>query len=75
MFAVRGCRVLGVEPDDRMAAVARSHRIEVEVATFEEWDPAGRTFDYSMPARATASRRLRQSRMATILPLRTVNTA
>jgi len=28
-----------------MAAVARSHRIPVEVATFEAWDPAGRQFD------------------------------
>ncbi len=42
LFAARGCQVLGVEPDDRMAAVARSYGIPVEVATFEAWDPAGR---------------------------------
>ncbi|MBP2707426.1 class I SAM-dependent methyltransferase [Microbispora sp. RL4-1S] len=40
-----GCRVLGVEPDARMAAFARRTGIEVEVATFEAWDAAGRTFD------------------------------
>ncbi|GAA4387834.1 class I SAM-dependent methyltransferase [Tsukamurella soli] len=40
-----GCAVLGVEPDPRMAAFARSRGIPTEVATFEEWEPAGRTFD------------------------------
>ncbi|BCJ46794.1 methyltransferase type 11 [Actinoplanes ianthinogenes] len=40
-----GCTVLGVEPDPRMAAFARSTGIGVEVATFEAWEPAGRTFD------------------------------
>ncbi|WP_107654815.1 class I SAM-dependent methyltransferase [Nocardia suismassiliense] len=40
-----GCTVLGVEPDERMAEFARRHGTEVEVATFEAWDPAGRTFD------------------------------
>lgn len=40
-----GCTVLGVEPDERMAELARGHGIEAEVATFEAWDPAGRTFD------------------------------
>ena len=40
-----GCRVLGVEPDARMAEFARRKGVETEVATFEEWDPAGRTFD------------------------------
>lgn len=40
-----GRRVLGVEPDPRMAGFARSTGVEVEVATFEAWDPAGRTFD------------------------------
>lgn len=44
-FRASGCRVLGVEPDARMADVARRGGIEVEVATFESWDPAGRTFD------------------------------
>lgn len=44
-FQAAGCRVLGVEPDERMAALARRRGLEVEVATFESWDPAGREFD------------------------------
>ena len=45
LFLARGCEVLGVEPDSRMAGVARSHGILVEVATFELWNPAHRMFD------------------------------
>jgi SAM-dependent methyltransferase len=45
LLAARGCTVLGVEPDERMAAVARRHGLEVELAKFEEWDPAGRRYD------------------------------
>jgi len=44
-FRAAGCRVLGVDPDARMAGLARQSGIEVEVATFEAWDPAGRAFD------------------------------
>jgi SAM-dependent methyltransferase len=44
-FQAAGCRVLGVEVDERMAAFARSTGVEVEVSPFESWDPAGRTFD------------------------------
>ncbi|MFF8598945.1 class I SAM-dependent methyltransferase [Streptomyces sp. NPDC015232] len=44
-FAAAGCRVLGVDVDARMAEVARGHGLDVEVAPFETWDPAGRTFD------------------------------
>ena len=40
----RGVRVLGVEPDARMADLARGHGVQVELATFETWAPAGRTF-------------------------------
>jgi len=40
-----GCDVLGVDVDARMAEVARRDGLDVEVARFEEWDPAGRTFD------------------------------
>lgn len=40
-----GCRVLGVEPDVRMAEWARRRGLDVDVATFEAWDPAGRVFD------------------------------
>jgi SAM-dependent methyltransferase len=41
----RGLDVLGVELDPRMAELARSHGVEVEVAGFEAWDDRGRTFD------------------------------
>lgn len=44
-FQAAGCTVLGVEPDARMADFARARGLDVEVATFETWDPAGRTFD------------------------------
>ncbi|WP_031069064.1 class I SAM-dependent methyltransferase [Streptomyces sp. NRRL S-118] len=44
-FAAAGSRVLGVDADARMAALARQHGIDVEVASFEAWDPAGRMFD------------------------------
>ncbi|MDL4820617.1 class I SAM-dependent methyltransferase [Actinomadura opuntiae] len=51
-FRAAGCRVLGVEPDPRMAAFARRTGVEVEVATIEEWDPAGRTFDAAVAGTA-----------------------
>jgi SAM-dependent methyltransferase len=41
----RGLEVLGVEPDERMAGIAREHGVTVEVAAFETWDDRGRTFD------------------------------
>jgi SAM-dependent methyltransferase len=44
-FLEAGCRVLGVDPDARMAELAKQSGIDVEVATFEAWVPAGRTFD------------------------------
>jgi SAM-dependent methyltransferase len=44
-FQAAGCSVLGVEPDGRMAEFARGTGVEVEVATLEAWDPAGRRFD------------------------------
>jgi SAM-dependent methyltransferase len=44
-FQAAGCNVLGVEPDARMAEFARRSGVEVEVATFEAWEPAGRQFD------------------------------
>ncbi|MDT0343528.1 class I SAM-dependent methyltransferase [Streptomyces litchfieldiae] len=44
-FAAAGRTVLGVEPDPRMARTARELGTEVEVATWEAWDPAGREFD------------------------------
>jgi SAM-dependent methyltransferase len=45
LFVEAGCRVLGVEPDERMAQFTRGRGFDVEVAKFEEWDPQGRTFD------------------------------
>jgi SAM-dependent methyltransferase len=51
-FLAAGRTVLGVEPDPRMAEFARRTGIAVEVATFEEWDPAGRTFDAVVSATA-----------------------
>src|SRR5215471_4060471 len=44
-FQAAGCRVLGIDPDARMADLARRLGVEAEVATFEAWDPAGRLFD------------------------------
>lgn len=44
-FRGAGCRVLGVEVDPRMAAVARRRGLAVEIGRFEEWEPGGRTFD------------------------------
>lgn len=44
-FQAAGCTVLGVEPDPRMADFARRGGLQVDVAKFEDWDPAGRTFD------------------------------
>lgn len=44
-FQAAGCRVLGVDPDERLADFARSTGVDVEVSTFEAWEPAGRTFD------------------------------
>ncbi|WP_245547159.1 class I SAM-dependent methyltransferase [Nocardia brevicatena] len=44
-FQAAGCTVLGVDPDARMAEFARRTGIEVEVSTFEAWDPANRMFD------------------------------
>lgn len=44
-FQAAGCTVLGVEPDARMADFARDRGLPVEVATFEAWEPGGRTFD------------------------------
>lgn len=44
-FQAAGCKVLGVEPDARMAEFARRNGVDVEVATFEAWGPAVRQFD------------------------------
>jgi len=51
-FQAAGCAVLGVEPDARMADVARARGLRVEVAAFESWDPADRTFDAVIAAQS-----------------------
>ena len=48
----RGCDLVAVEPDARMAAVARVHGVTVEEATFEAWDAGGRVFDLLVSAMA-----------------------
>ena len=52
LLQAAGCRVLGVEPDARMAELARRSGVDVEVATFEDWDPAGLQFDAVIAAQA-----------------------
>ncbi|HEV2374665.1 MAG TPA: class I SAM-dependent methyltransferase [Streptosporangiaceae bacterium] len=52
LFQAAGCQVLGVDPDPRMAELARQGGTETEVAKFEDWDPAGRMFDAVIAAQA-----------------------
>jgi SAM-dependent methyltransferase len=52
LFAARGCRVLGVEPDERMATIARQHLDAIEVSRFEDWDAGERHFDLVVCAQA-----------------------
>jgi SAM-dependent methyltransferase len=51
-MAQRGANVLGVEVAPRMAEIARTHGIDVELSAFEDWDAAGRTFDSVTSAQA-----------------------
>jgi len=52
LFASRGCDVVGIEADKRMAAFARASGIPVETGYFEDWDPRGRVFDLVICAQA-----------------------
>jgi len=52
MFAARGCAVVGVDPDERMVDVARERGLDVEIASFEAWEPEGRSFDVVTAAQA-----------------------
>jgi SAM-dependent methyltransferase len=52
LLAARGPAVLGLEPDSRMAAVARRSGLTVEEGTLEAWDPEGRRFDLLTCAQA-----------------------
>ena len=45
LLAAAGWTVIGVEPDQRMAAIARSHGIDVDVASFEQWIVPRHDFD------------------------------
>lgn len=51
-FQAAGCAVLGVEPDARMAGIARARGLQVEVATFEAWQPGDRRFDAVIAAQS-----------------------
>ncbi|MDH6707216.1 SAM-dependent methyltransferase [Kitasatospora sp. MAA19] len=51
-LAARGLSVSGIEPDDRMAHVARRRGLPVETTTFEAWHPGGRRFDLIISADA-----------------------
>ena len=52
LLAKRGCEVLGVEVDPRMAAVAAAKGLDVEVSPFESWPDAGRRFELVIAAQA-----------------------
>jgi len=52
LFQAAGCRVLGVDPDPRMAELARQGGTATEVAKFEDWDPVGRSFDAVIAAQS-----------------------
>lgn len=69
LLVARGARVLGVEADERMAAIARSHGIEVEVARFEDWEDAGRRFALVTAAQSWhwVDRRLGPAKAADVL--------
>jgi SAM-dependent methyltransferase len=51
-FQAAGCRVLGVDPDARMAGLAGRSGLEVETARFEDWESAGRAFDVVVAGQA-----------------------
>ena len=52
LFLDRGCEVVGVEPDERMAAVARRRGVTVVVAPFETFAPPPEPFDVVASAQA-----------------------
>ena len=52
LFAARGCSVLGLEPDERMAAFASARGTITEVTTFETWSPPPESFDLVISAQA-----------------------
>ena len=52
LFLDRGCEVVGVEPDERMAAVAHRRGVNVVVAPFETWTAPADPFDLVVSAQA-----------------------
>lgn len=52
LFLDRGCEVVGVEPDERMAAVARRRGVSVVVTPFEMFSPPPEPFDVVASAQA-----------------------
>lgn len=52
LFLGRGCEVVGVEPDERMAAVAHRRGVNVVVAPFESWTAPADPFDLVVSAQA-----------------------
>ncbi|MFE5239586.1 MULTISPECIES: class I SAM-dependent methyltransferase [unclassified Streptomyces] len=51
-FQAAGCAVLGIEPDARMAELARGHGLRVENSGFEAWQSDGRMFDAVVAAQS-----------------------
>jgi SAM-dependent methyltransferase len=52
LFVDRGCEVVGVEPDERMAAVARRRGVNVVITPFEVFSPPADPFDVVVSAQA-----------------------
>lgn len=52
LLDARGCEVLGVEVDERMATLARARGLQVETASLEQWDGKGRSFELAISAQA-----------------------
>ncbi len=52
LFQARGCQVLGIEPDHRMARLAQQRGLAVEVSSFEDWQARGRRFDLLVSGQA-----------------------
>jgi len=52
LFLDRGCEVVGVEPDERMAAVAQRRGVDVVVTPFETWTAPTDPFDLVISAQA-----------------------
>lgn len=54
-LAELGCRIIGVEPGEAMAALCRERlagfpNVDVETASFETWEDGGRQFDFLIAA-------------------------